>query len=541
MAVISSVSFDTQFKLNASPAPTNRFILEDTTDYAGAGIPLTGVKGVFEITSPSSVVVYNNTTFGAGSDIVRNISAFNAITIPLPNLSNQAPENGVYTIVYTVQITDGVNPTYTLTQTNSYNFTYTAPTVAIVAQADCISPLITGQDDTEYIVDGVQPSVTRTFTLDYPSGSGESPISTSSATITTGRVFTGTQTFTVSSVLLYTFSDGHTVADTVTGAKGILVDCQLVCKLYCCLKTLYNRKENARASNQTLFQSLERQFEEVMSIMQLLFVAIDCGKQNDANTYLNKIEQIAECSDDCGCNDGTPQLVNGLGPQNVNVVVDSCGTPITVTPVTAGGITTYTVCFDANLVTKINNSYNTVVVAGTGMSVVDSGVVNGVRTFTVNSTAAAAQNRCEFRCRLEFSNFAVPQVTITEANFLTSGANMTGTATVAATEIADPNWDILNNLFTVSAFQTASNANYKVTVEPSVQAVDYTAIGGFGVYTASQVKNLASQLRAEIMDVASGAFKFRLVVGGGPGNGIAPTNKIMVAIPDIYVFIKISE
>ena len=542
MAVITAVSFSQQFTLNGSQ---NIFTMVDLTDYAGSGVPLTGVKGCFTITAPSGTIIYANTTFAnPGSDIIRNLSATNQITIPLPNLSNQSPETGIYTVVYRVQITDGVLPVYYVSDTNTYTFTYVAPTVSITAAVDCLSPLITGTDGTDYIVDGITPTNSRTMVLQFPDGSGATSITnTTSATITTSTFYTGPTNFTVTSILTYVFSDGLIVVDTVTGTKSLTVDCSMICNLYCCLKALNAQKNNARAINGPFspqFLALENQLEQIAVVLALLKMAIECGKQNDANTYLTNIQELANCADDCSCNDGTPNLVRGLGLQNVNVVVQSGGAPISVTSAVAGGVTTYTVTLSSAFVTKVNSSYNTVLVASTGISIIDSGVVNDVRTYTISSTVTA-QNRLDFLCRLQFSNFAVPIVTITNSAYLYSGSNIIGTAAVTATDIANPAWATMNNLFTCTTFQTSANNNYKVDCSVTVQGADFTLAGGFGTWTAAQMKSLSDQLQVQILDKSSGSFKFRLVVGADTGVGLPLSNKFMVVYPDIYVMISISE
>src|SRR3990172_2993383 len=451
------LGWNTTFSLNTTP---KKFILTYIDVFTAAGVALSGVKGVFKITSPSGTVIYANTVFGAGSDIVADISLTNAILLPLPNLSNQAPETGIYTIQSTCQIIDGTNPTYYITATNTYNFTYASPSVSIVPQVDCIQPLFSVSDTSNYIVGGITPTNTRTITLDYPANSGGTPVTnTTSATITTSTFFNGLQAVTVSSVLSYTVSTGFFIADTVTGTKSINVDCSYVCQLYCCLKSLRNRKENARCVDTVLFERYEKQFAEVMAELEMLFLAIDCGKQADANNHILKIKDLAECADDCACTDGTPTLVTGLGIQNVNVVVVSGGTPIIVTSATVGGITTYTVSFDAALVTKINNSYNTVVTAGTNVTVTDSGVISGVRTFTVNAAIipTALSDSQWFRCSVTYT--APSTVVIATSNFQSQGSNMIN-ATVTDVSVANG-----NNLFKVNAFQTAGNNTYKVWIE----------------------------------------------------------------------------
>lgn len=493
----SSLTWNTTFTLNTTP---KKFVFLDNNPYTAASIPLTGVKGVFSITSPSGVVVYNNTSYGASSDIVANLSLTNAITIPLPNLANQAPEQGVYTITYSVQITDGSNPAYIISQTRTYDFTYSSPTVSITPQVDCIQPLFTATDATDYVVNSITPTKTRTITLDYPANSGGTPVTnTASATITTSTFYTGLQAVTVSSVLSYTYGTGFYIADTIAGTKSINVDCSYVCQLYCCLKSLRNNVENNRGVNDVEFARWESRFSQAMAQLELLFLAIDCGKQEDANTYISSIKTISNCTDDCSCTDGTPTLVTGLGIQNVNVAVVSGGTPITVTSNTSGGITTYTVTFSAALVSQLSAMYNTVVAAGTNVTITDTGVVSGVRTFTVNAPWSnnVLKDSQWFRCTLDFTSPST--VAITTSNFETTGTNMTN-ATVTNTGPSG------NNLFNVSAFQVVPNDNYKVWIE-AVQLE--TSSNPFGINGASAQYNITQKFKTRILNQQSDSFDFQ--------------------------------
>lgn len=389
-SIISSVSFSTDFKINI---PVKKFLFTDLTDYLSPAIPTTGVRGSFKITDPSGTVIYNNTSFGAGSDIIRNVSASNATIIPLPLNSDGTVVRGSYIIVYTVQIIDGSNPAYFVTRTTTYNNQYVAPIVSISQIVDCLSPLFTSDDVTDYTSNGVLPALVRTHTLNYPFGSaGEgTPIVTAGQTITTSTFYNGTQTTEISSILTYTFTDGLIVTDTVTGNKELLVDCQFICSIFCCLRSLYNNRENNRGVNQVEFNKFSALFNEVMSTVELALVAISCGKVAEVEGYLNLIKTIANCTDDCSCNDGTPSLVTGLGGSGVNVVVQSGGAPITVTSMTAGSTTTYTVTLDAAFVNKVNNSYNTVVAAGTNITV-SSATVGDTTTYTVNTTGSTYTN-----------------------------------------------------------------------------------------------------------------------------------------------------
>lgn len=539
--IITTPSWKTTFALSATP---KQFQFLDTTDYTTTGIALTGVRGVFQITSPSGVVIYNNTSYGSASDIVANVSLANAITIALPNLANQAPEQGDYIITYTARIVDGTNPTYYITDTLTYDFTYASPVVCISPQVDCIQPLFTASDATDYVVNSITPTNDRTMTLEYPANSGGGPVTNAtSATITTSTLYNGLQVVTVESVLNYEVTaDIFYITDLVEGTKSINVDCSYVCQLYCCLKSLRNNVENNRGVNSVEFARYENLFSQAMAQLQLLFLAIDCGKQEDANAYIASIKTISNCTDDCSCTDGSPSRVTGLGIQDVNVEVVSGGSPITVTPSTSGGVTTYTVSFDQTLVTKINDAYNTIVSAtDSTVTITDSGVVSGVRTFGIKANYVVG-NRMEFRCGIVTTTIGAPVITITNSNYLYSGTNMNATATVANVTVGLSNGKNLNNLFRVSGFQVSANNNYKVSIESAIMGLDFNYYGSASTVTAANMYLGSQVATVEVLNQISGQFDFRFVgVAGRSGANAALSNDALNSIPNIILNIKISE
>lgn len=344
---MASVNFSTTFSLNTNPA---KFIFNDTSDYAGQGISLSDVNGCFEITTPSGVVIYNNTDFSnSNCDIHISNSLTSQQTIPLPALGNGYPQAGKYTITYKV-FNSALSVTYT--KTLEFTFNYKKPTAKITSEADVIAPLFVTTDETNYTVNGITPTIDREMILQFPEGSGASPITnTTTATIVTSTFYTGAQVTTINNDVTYVFSDGLIVVDTVTGAKEITVDASLLCDVFCCVNSLNTKLEKYRNTNQAMFNSTLNIFLQVGSKVALLREAVDCGKQESVNKLINEIRTLADCEEDCGCTDGAPRLVTGLGAINVNVDVVSGGTPVIVTSATEGGITTYTVTLDSNFVT----------------------------------------------------------------------------------------------------------------------------------------------------------------------------------------------
>ena len=385
---MATTSFSTTFNLVLGP---KQFIFEDTFDYVGAGIPLSHVNGVFKITSPSGIVIYNNTDYSnSGCDIWNNSSRLNQQDIQLPLAANSYPELGDYTVVYSVY--DSTLLVY-YTQTNTYTYSYVSPTICIEQDIDCVSPLLTSTDATTYTVDSVVPTKVEVHTIYYPADSAgyASPTIGSTLVVSTSTFYNGTQTTVITSGLTYVFSDDLIVIDEITGSQEVLVDCTDTCAIYCCIRTLEQTMLDQSTMNRTAYPATALLFSQVMGLVGLVTMARTCSKSADISGYLTAIKTLAHCKDDCSCTGTTPTQVYGLSGLVNNVIVNSCGTPVTVTPVVVGNTTTYTVCLDPAFVTLVNSLYNTVVVAGTNItSVTDSGIIAGVRTFTVNAAAAPA-------------------------------------------------------------------------------------------------------------------------------------------------------
>ena len=394
---MATINFLTTFSLDTTP---KQFTFEDTSNYLGQDAYITGC---FQIVAPSGAVIYNNTDFSqVGCDIWYSNSEFNQHLINLPIGINGLPEIGVYTITYTAKDS---NLSQTYTHINTYTYAYVRPTIAIEQTVDCVSPLFTSTDATNYTSNLVVPTVlTRTHTLSYPNGSAGqgSPTVSSGAVITRGaaQFFQGVQTTQISTYLFYTFADGLIVSDTVSGTQNITVDCVNICNLRCCLNTLEARLEHEKCTNYTLYLQTKATFDLVMALVGLVQLNINCGNGANVNNMLNFIKELTNCTDSCNeCGTDPNAPIIGVGTILNNVEVISGGVPIEVTSVVAGNLTTYSVKLSDTFVNSVNTAisdlaaltivvaglYNTEVVHGKGGGAInDSGIVAGTKTFTVD-------------------------------------------------------------------------------------------------------------------------------------------------------------
>lgn len=373
------ISFTTTFDLTASPSKLFKFT--DISNYAGQSIALSSVNGSFIITAPSGTVIYNNSSYtNGGCDIHNNSSRNGQQVIPLPLISG-AVEEGKYTIVYTVY--DSVAMQYYII-TNIYIFNYNSPLVCIQQTVDCLSPLFTSKDITNYAINGVNPVISSyTNSIYYPNGTAGqgNPTIGTSLVVTSSQFWPGATTSEISTTATYTFSDGLIVIDIITGSKTIQVDCRDICSLTCCINALIKRMEDAQLVNEEEYLNLKLDFSTVMSFVGKIMLDIRCGNPKNISCYIDEIKRLTNCTDDCKCSDTNLTQISGLAGLVNQVVVNSGGSPVIVTPVTVGNTTTYTISLSSAFVNFVNSIYETVVEGQNFVSVQDLGITAGIRTF----------------------------------------------------------------------------------------------------------------------------------------------------------------
>ena len=252
-----------------------------------------------------------------------------SLTFDAPLDSDNNVINGAYNIlVGEILFDDGGSPPDTETFTDlasDYTLSYTAPTVALSAAINCISPSFVSTDYTDYrVIDPTSQgyitptTVTYAHNLYYPATSNGYP---SNATLTSDLIITrgasefyqGTQTAIVTHLVSYLFVDNLVVTDTITGSLETLVDCStLLCGVTCGLNTLYTTMEANKIANNTLYLQNKSLFELISSKAMLAQMNIDCGDSAMATTIIADIRAtLGNCCDDCSAADGTP--ISGYG------------------------------------------------------------------------------------------------------------------------------------------------------------------------------------------------------------------------------------
>ena len=511
---LSTVQYSSYFHYDEA---TKQIKFTDSTDYASQGTSAANVTVVAKVESPSGVF-YNNPNHGA-PDIDPDVSldSVNLITLPLDG--SGLPEQGLYTI--TLEYQDLVVPA-TVVDVKTFTLDYSSPTVNIDMSVDCITPLLTATDDSAYTINGVSPTVVRDFKIHYPPSTPTADVTGTAASLNT-QVFYTVANSTVehssslTSTLTYLFDAANLiyVIDEVTGSEFIQVACDGdICDIYCCLRSQWNRYTNA--SNTTTAQKELAKFEKIVALSSLVGNAVRCGKNTHISDYVSEILKIAECDAGCSCDDGKPQLVTGLAVNGNNVIVDA-GAGVSVTAVSGGGSTTYTVSLTTANVNKLAATYNSVVSAGTNISSVTSNSVTSgdvtTITYTVNAIDTVVDSQF-VRVGFTINPSSVPTIAISSQKQYGSAfttVNQTGGTEFVKNEndASFSDWETKFTEFTVSNFGTVGS-NFFPEVE--VANIDLKVKGNSLSY-----KNL---LQAHIISMGSDTFTIRFSdQDGSPVNG----------------------
>ena len=374
------ISFSTTFNLSLS---TPQFQFTDTSNYAGQGI--SSVYGAFQIISPSGSIIYDKgVPSSTNYDINYTSSHNNSTTIHLP----QPLENGVYTLNYNIIHDTTIYDSTTVI----VNLVYASPVVSISGSVQVYtpSPLLTMTNNTVWVVNSVTPTLSKTDTITYPPILINNVLTTPTPTvnigtsaITTSTTFYTPTQVTMSSIanLTYVFSN-FTVIDKVSGEIPFEIDATSFCKLYCGLSTFQSRV-NCNPQDEQLAED----FSYMMGMVALIMFAQNCGKPDAIAGLIEQIQAVGNFNDDCGCGSSVQQVI-GLGSLVNSYNVLGANSNITVTPVTAGNVTTFTIQLNDNFVNQVNAILGATLVQGDNI-VLSSVTVGQNTTWTINALGAS--------------------------------------------------------------------------------------------------------------------------------------------------------
>lgn len=496
---------------------TKQITFTDSTDFVAQGTVAGNVTVVVKIVDPLGTTTYNNTNHAA-PDIDCGTSLDSIITIPLTLDGNKEILQGDWEI--TLEYVDSVVAA-TIVDVKTFTLTYTSPEIDIAIIADCISPLLSATDKTKYTRNYVVPTVVRDFVLNYPTSLAITPLSGTGSMITSSTLYTSSTealeySATLTSTLTYLFDSTNLIyfIDEVDGSEVAWITCAAdLCDIYCCIKSQYNRWKSAINVNAVLATQELAKFNAVMSITSMVGLALRCSMSTDISGYVTEILDLAGCEAGCSCGDGTPQLVTGLGVAGDEVIVEE-GTGITVTSTSGGGTTTYVVGLTTLNVSKLANLFNTIPVAGTGVTVSAPTVttVGSVTTksYTITATDTIVESLFA-RVHLAFAAGVVPVLTIEDQKkygsafatidmvalneFITNNNNNNSLSTAWLTSFTS---------FTIDNFFTTPADYY-----PSVEIVNIVRP------VPGNKSSWLSNSNVEITSMSASSFDIRFVDGSG--------------------------
>lgn len=517
---LTTVDFKTTFQLDQDP---KTFEFVDQSDVVSQGVALADATSVFKITDPLSNVIYNNTDHG-NPDIAHDVSLINSITILLPLDGSGNVLQGEYTIDCEVQDAGGAPDKVSVQK--KFTLAYSSPTIDLQLTADCLQPLLSSQDNTAYRVSGVDPDITRDHKILYPPSTGQADLVGVGPLLETNILFTvkGStlqHTSTLTSDLIYDFGNDFFVTDSISGEdpNDVACDAQL-CDIYCCVRAEYNRHTSNLNVNASEANTHLANFIQMTSLMEQIEVAQSCGKGEDISEYVDRILKLGNCEAGCDCDDGTPQLVVGLGGGTGGFIVESGGAPVIVTSTVNGNITTFFVSLDPAFVTKVNNSFNSNVVSGTDTTVVEVVNPDGSKTYTVNATQAPIVSILSFLVDINMDG-GLPTVTVSKA-------------VVQGPAFQDP---VVTNEVTPVADFLAQNTNFLIDdvwlsqgtkeFKPDIHIIDKTSL--------SAVQSPQNVL-VEMFDNNSTDISFRFV----GYDGITVTGNIIIGYSNIQLQVTLT-
>jgi hypothetical protein len=299
----ATLALTTKFNLD-----TGKFNFVDTSNYAAQGSPDLGIRGALRITGPSGLV-YANADFAtpvSGTPDITTAGSYlnNSITMPVD--ASGDIQQGEYTIEYNAYVTSGTDAGQTLTFTSTFDYTFEEPEIEITQTVNCFSATFTSTDGTSYAVDGITPTTTISHTVVEvadPSRTNTTNTNTTN-TVVFPNLYAGDYKTTISTLAVYSFT-GFTVSVTLTGNSTYEVACSSVANIYCGIQDVWEAYETAKENGDIKQAETSRSlFLTLMGLYQLYALAVNQEEDDDANTYLARIQELGGFTSSCSSTSG---------------------------------------------------------------------------------------------------------------------------------------------------------------------------------------------------------------------------------------------
>lgn len=263
------------------------------------------------------------------------------VSLPLDSKGNI--RKGTYKVDYL-----GINTPYQ----DVIPYCFEQPVIDLAFALDCQTATLSVTDETEYVIDDVEPQMNNYELSLQKRNSLPFAIFRSSQsksiTLATPDLYAGEYRATVKTgEMLYIFTDYQAKA-TITQTKDYNAQCDKgVCDLFCGINTLRKKMEEVKPTNPTLWKELKDTYVLIMAYVENYYLAKKCKNETQASDILNKIKLLGNftencCEGDkenyqiipfdaCGCTDATnpnscePFINSYLGDVYVNTVTEVTG------------------------------------------------------------------------------------------------------------------------------------------------------------------------------------------------------------------------
>lgn len=183
------------------------------------------------------------------------------------------------------------------------------PTGVLAVTGDCIKAQISVQDQTQYLASDI---VDRTIDFNYPvlaDGTPvESPVTTTNASLLVGpNVWTGAYTIALTSELTRTQTDSLVLVYDVINYNYFTLECDAgLCCMKSCIQGIFAKYQEATQGGGPQLQQLQTNMMNIMGMLWLYTISIECGNTTDAQTWLTNLDNyLNSIGCDCGCSGST--------------------------------------------------------------------------------------------------------------------------------------------------------------------------------------------------------------------------------------------
>lgn len=320
-------------------------IIETTAVYPLNGISQANSRFYFKITDLNGDIIYQNSAFNSTPDYtdpdILGASGTTWVNTPptIPTTSDGEVVKGQYT-VYLKQRDQSQVVTDIFTENYTVDYQYDSPVLTFEKSIQLFNPpqiLVT--DVTNYAIKdyltGEQSNPilqTRAWNLYYPPSLQFSPITSTGVSVQAQNVWSGNYEVVLSTALRYLLSSSLSGCHLSIWQTLDLTDAFGVPKtnenqFYCCLKTAENRYYSSIGTEAEMPNLVV--FNTVSAYETLILTAIRNGSYDKVATYIERARKLANCDDDCECNDDdAPEQLTGWGTQVI---------PYDLTDVAPGG------------------------------------------------------------------------------------------------------------------------------------------------------------------------------------------------------------